>query len=331
MKPDQTDFYDVDNFNANADTIDAELKKLSDAIGNGGDDGDILTRLNNLETYVGDLTTLETEEKDNLVAAINEVRQKFATHSEDKKVHLQPGDSEKWNKLISNLGYGQDLETSILEWASTQMQNAYISVRTTHFPTDAPVQEEGFLKVIVGVNGFRVVKFTTFRGTNNNTTYVRPLFLNSWTVGWSRLLNDADYNQLFSLFGDKNRKIASAITEKGVPTNADATGDQMAANIRAINTGVYGEIPLNPIPQNGSVVVETPLFNFRPMNFSSTLPGIGLFKGFSTPPMNNAVNNLYLQNIVLVPIGNQYKLSITIRNTYANPSSINKIEYFISE
>lgn len=44
-------------------------------------------------------------------------------------------------------------------------------------------------------------------------------------------------NELFQSSVDKNTKIASAITDKGVPTSADATGDQMAANIRAIQTG----------------------------------------------------------------------------------------------
>lgn len=53
---------------------------------------------------------------------------------------------------------------------------------------------------------------------------------------WRNILDQRDYDQLFTLFGDKNSKIALAITEKGVPTNASATGDQMAANIRAIET-----------------------------------------------------------------------------------------------
>lgn len=44
-------------------------------------------------------------------------------------------------------------------------------------------------------------------------------------------------NELFQSSSDKNAKIASAITEKGVPTSPTATGDQMAANIRAIQTG----------------------------------------------------------------------------------------------
>ncbi|MGE7115105.1 hypothetical protein, partial [Lysinibacillus sp. NPDC047702] len=44
-------------------------------------------------------------------------------------------------------------------------------------------------------------------------------------------------NEVFTSSVDKNIKIASAITDKGVPTSADATSDQMAANIRAIQTG----------------------------------------------------------------------------------------------
>jgi len=45
-------------------------------------------------------------------------------------------------------------------------------------------------------------------------------------------------NELFQSSSDKNTKIAAAITVKGVPTSPTATGDQMAANILAIETGV---------------------------------------------------------------------------------------------
>jgi len=44
-------------------------------------------------------------------------------------------------------------------------------------------------------------------------------------------------NELFQSSSDKNAKIAAAITEKGVSTSPTATGDQMASNIRAIQTG----------------------------------------------------------------------------------------------
>ncbi|AVK85255.1 hypothetical protein C3943_17830 [Lysinibacillus sp. B2A1] len=45
-------------------------------------------------------------------------------------------------------------------------------------------------------------------------------------------------NELFQSSSDKNAKIAAAITEKGVPTSPTATGDEMAANVLAIETGV---------------------------------------------------------------------------------------------
>lgn len=47
----------------------------------------------------------------------------------------------------------------------------------------------------------------------------------------------AAVNEVFQASSDKNTKIAAAITEKGVPTSPSAPGDQMAANIRAIQTG----------------------------------------------------------------------------------------------
>ena len=86
IKPDQTDFYNVEDFNSNVDIIDAELKRISDEIGSGGAGDNILARLNALETHVGNLNNLETTQKANLVAAINEVR-KIAINAWQKGVY----------------------------------------------------------------------------------------------------------------------------------------------------------------------------------------------------------------------------------------------------
>lgn len=84
---------------------------------------------------------------------------------------------------------------------------------------------------------------------NDNQKHVAPSDRTSWNkavtdVGDKTLLATqnktnlvAAVNEVFQASSDKNTKIAAAITEKGVPTSPSATGDQMAANIRAIQTG----------------------------------------------------------------------------------------------
>lgn len=68
---------DITVINTNWDTIDTELKKLSNATA----DGATAEQLKALESKIGSLTNLTTTEKTNLVAAINEIRLTIANHS----------------------------------------------------------------------------------------------------------------------------------------------------------------------------------------------------------------------------------------------------------
>ena len=61
-------------------------------------------------------------------------------------------------------------------------------------------------------------------------------------------------NELFTSVSNGKKKVASAITDKGVSTSADATFDQMEANIRSIQTGSTGITPSGTknITENGT-------------------------------------------------------------------------------
>lgn len=61
-------------------------------------------------------------------------------------------------------------------------------------------------------------------------------------------------NELFTSVSNGKSKVASAITDKGVSTSADATFDTMEANIRAIQTGSTGITPsgTKQITENGT-------------------------------------------------------------------------------
>ncbi|MFJ7951276.1 collagen-like protein [Lysinibacillus sp. NPDC096418] len=89
---------------------------------------------------------------------------------------------------------------------------------------------------------------------------------------------------------DKNTKVAQAITDKGITTSPDATGDQMAANIRAIQTGkksleYFVPINLNPGQQQEYV---TPL-GFTARNSGHQLGGQYLLLGSAFGVMNPQV------------------------------------------
>lgn len=68
--PAPTDFYDIEKFNDNFETIDTELKKVSDKATKGADN-------------IGDLNSLKTAEKRNLVGAVNEVKEGLGNVSSD--------------------------------------------------------------------------------------------------------------------------------------------------------------------------------------------------------------------------------------------------------
>lgn len=76
LKPGQDDFYNISVPNENMDKIDTVLKQLADAIAG----STTQEQIEELETAIGDLATLETEVKTSLVAAVNELKQKHAAH-----------------------------------------------------------------------------------------------------------------------------------------------------------------------------------------------------------------------------------------------------------
>jgi len=88
-----------------------------------------------------------------------------------------------------------------------------------------------------------VATLTTTQGNHSAFEFLKgfhngSLFNNIAEVPAGRQRDfDARITENFTLFSSFKQKIASATTDKGVPTNADATSDQMAANIRAIPTG----------------------------------------------------------------------------------------------
>ncbi len=89
-KPEGTDTVNIEDFNDNADIIDAELKKLNDAIKDLDADGitlpdgkTISEKFEEIETEIGNIEELDTDTKLSLVAAINEINQALVAHKAD--------------------------------------------------------------------------------------------------------------------------------------------------------------------------------------------------------------------------------------------------------
>jgi len=89
---------------------------------------------------------------------------------------------------------------------------------TTKHPT--PVERAGWNKAVVDIGNKDVLL------TQNKGNLVLAI------------------NELFQSSSDVKTNVAAAITDKGVPTSPTATGAQMAANIRAIQTGIKGTYPI---------------------------------------------------------------------------------------
>mgnify|MGYP000890509334 CR=1 FL=1 len=69
-KPSQSEQYDIEHQNSNMDLIDTALQQST------GEVADLIQ-------YVGDLANLTTDEKSNIVGALNEIDQNLASHSAD--------------------------------------------------------------------------------------------------------------------------------------------------------------------------------------------------------------------------------------------------------
>ena len=172
----------------------------------------------------------------------------------------------------------------------------------------------------------------TTRNVSDGNEYERQCINGVWNE-WAEITP----RKLFQSVSNGKAQVASAITGKGVQTASDATFSQMTNNINAIQTqiSVKGEIPLSPIPSNGLLEVYTPWFDFQPMYFSSTLPGMSLYNGFATPQISTATNAFYILNMdtynQVVNEVLQWRLKLLIKNAYSFTSTQNKMDYFISK
>lgn len=110
---------------------------------------------------------------------------------------------------------------------------------------------------------------------------------------------DTRIKENFTLFSSFKQKIVSATTDKGVPTNADATGDVLATNIRAIPTGSKMQSGTMQIPAfSGSQTVSVNVYlPFVAKNAFNNMGGFVFLNGSPYGAMGGA--GPYTRNITV--------------------------------
>ncbi|MGE7111224.1 hypothetical protein [Lysinibacillus sp. NPDC047702] len=138
----------------------------------------------------------------------------------------------------------------------------------------------------------------------------------TWTITEYQGLGILD---LFQSVSDVKTNVAAAITDKGVPTSPTATGAQMAANIRAIPTGVKSAEMTLSIPQilsNQETTVTTSAVYFLPKYSNAPMAGAHFHNGIVTPILSGDIIGFsYIRAMSINAVGaTGYSVSVTIRN-----------------
>lgn len=138
-------------------------------------------------------------------------------------------------------------------------------------------------------------------------------------------------NELFQSSSDKNAKIAAAITDKGVPTSPTATGDQMAANIRAISSGTEYTQSIPSIAVGQFYRFFAPDQAFEPTYVFTEIGGVVYLKGARGVSNERAIGT---SGITVNKINDsRYTVEITISNgnLALSPSNPQNIRYYIAK
>ncbi len=153
----------------NIEGLENELTSIKSAIGNGSTGNDILSRLNTLENHVGDLTNLETAQKANLVAAINEVRQS-AINAWQKGVY---NDTDIMN--LKQINVSRVFHIHDWKAPASNIEMVSIAIPATHFGGTVKVSVTGSYMHSDGSGAFEY-ETSYVKGDNTVHTYNRTIY-----------------------------------------------------------------------------------------------------------------------------------------------------------
>lgn len=145
---------------------------------------------------------------------------------------------------------------------------------------------------------------------------------------------DTRIKENFTLVSDVKTNVAQAISDRGVQTSPDATGAQMATNIRAIQSiktakGNFN-IPIIPIKSTSQDFV-TPLMDFEPVYDSTGWGGAIIFwYGERWEGTDAYVSGRVTLRMIKEQVGNQWQVRMRFYNAYNYASSPDTVQYIIT-
>jgi len=136
----------------------------------------------------------------------------------------------------------------------------------------------------VGFTSQMQVAYKYANGDNNQSDMKSRYKYNNVWSDWSPSLQD-----LKQSVGNSKQGLASAITGKGVPTDANATFPIMIDNINKIPTGVRsvkGTFYVQSLASYGKTTINIGTFPFNPAYVSVNLPGVQIANGLQAQTPN---------------------------------------------
>lgn len=175
----------------------------------------------------------------------------LAQHVNNGEIHVTQEQKNSWDQLIFKGGPFLSVNTNF----DNLNPNMVFQVGEHSGSVNGPPEHYGVLIYTMPPNtGYGTQEFIAVSTRNR---YYRTLADGVWTP-WIKVLNQTDYNTLFQSVSNGKSAIANAVTEKGVPTAANAEFATMANNILAINTGkrfASGTVAASGVAPDVNIVV----------------------------------------------------------------------------
>lgn len=191
-----------------------------------------------MDYSIGSLSSLETTNKTNIVSAINEVRQNLITHIGDNSKHLMSGDRAKIDGAVQRSGD--------IMYGNLMIEKDVPSLSLK--PTMNPPNNNKKLDIIYNAAG------ANDYGVHINKDGTTALIINS-QKNVQFMGNDNVWTSLQDLkssVSNGKAQVANAITQKGVPTAANAEFATMANNISQIQNTLKRDSRVIPLTVSSS-------------------------------------------------------------------------------
>ncbi len=222
-----------------------------------------------------------------------------------------------WDNTNSSLfSRFPDVCALVEDWNNATKNGMYMALNALN----APYADAWFMgTVIVHQPNWVVQKLIQFTGDQEYERTCRNGVWDAWI--------ETSPRRLFQSVSDGKTKMASAISDKGVYTSPIETFDNMANNIRLIQTGrkeVRGTFYVDAVmPYQTSPNYVTPLFDFQPMIAYTDEAGAVIFDGTERWEGIDAYKNgFHTLRAIPEQVGNQWRITFRFYNALSYASAI---------